>query len=110
MGRGPECTRGAPITEGDFEDYWAVNESIDFADRSTHTSQGEGIYVLTKDESGFYNVSMSNPRIVTEDIVPMTYRCLRQSRERPGGADGLPGNWSGDGQLLAGGTASVSTM
>lgn len=64
---------GAPILEGDFEDHWAVKESIDFADRSTHTSQGEGIYVLTKDESGFYNVSMSNPRIVTEDIMPMTY-------------------------------------
>ena len=64
---------GAPILEGDFEDHWAVKESIDFADRSTHTSQGEGIYVLTKDENGFYNVSMSNPRIVTEDIVPMTY-------------------------------------
>ena len=64
---------GAPITEGDFEDHWGDAEDIDFADRSTHTSQGEGIYILTKDPDGVYNVSISNPRIVTEDIVPMTY-------------------------------------
>ena len=60
---------GWGISERDFTEYWVAG--LD-ADHAYHTSQGEGFWILSKDNDT-YSVTSANPRYNTEDITEMIY-------------------------------------